>query len=308
VDLIALGQSIRRKVKQWTGIPVCVGFGSTKTLAKLANRLAKKQKDLMGVCDLYTHQDRDGILDSIQVEDIWGIGRQYAKFLQQHGIETAYQLTRARDAWIQKHLTIVGLRLVKELRGIRCLPLELAPAPKQSIGRSRAFGRSISLLRELKEAVASYTALAARALRRQNSVTGCIQVHIETGRSFLPHRSDAITIRLHAPTASTPDLIRCALQGLEQIFREGCSYYRAGVMLIDIGPQDGRQADMFAPDLYPKRKQALMAVVDDINARLGRGTVRFAIEGMKQKWRMKQFKRSKNYTTRWNELRVVQMK
>lgn len=308
VDLNALGQSICQRVKQWTGIPVCVGFGLTKTLSKLANRLAKKRKELDGVFDLVTHPDRNGILDSIQVEDIWGIGRQYAKFLQQHGIKTAYQLTQARDAWIQKHLTIVGLRLVKELRGIRCLPLELAPAPKQSIGRSRAFGRSISLLKELKEAVASYTASAARVLRRQSLVTGCLQVHIETGRTFVPYRSDAITIRLHAPTASTPDLIRCAIQGLEQIFREGCSYYRAGVMLMDIGPQDGRQADMFALDSYPKRKQALMAVVDDINARLGRNKVKFAAEGLKQKWQMKQYRRSKRFTTRWDELLLVKAK
>jgi DNA polymerase V len=306
-DLIALGQAIKKRVIKWTGIPVCVGFGPTKTLAKVANRLAKKQKETGGVFDLCEHKRRDAILKTVDIEDVWGIGRQYAKLLRQNEIKTAYHLTLKNDTWVLKRLTVLGLRLKKELQGIRCLSLEQTPPPKKSIGRSRAFGRSVSLLPELKSAVASYVASAARALRKQASVTGCLQVHIETGRSFEPYHNDAITIRLHAPTASTPDLIHCAFRGLQQIFREGCAYYRAGVMLMDIGPMAGRQADCFAPDQYPKKKQVLMNLVDDINAKFGRNTLQFAAEGLAQKWHMKQFRRSKHFTTNWKELRVIHL-
>ena len=308
VNLSVLGQAIRQRVRQWTGIPVCVGFGPTKTLAKLANKLAKKKPALDGVMDLFAHPDREGVLDGVAVQDIWGIGSQYARFLRQNGMETALQVCGAQNPWLLKHLTVVGLRIVHELRGIPCLSLEQAPPPKKSIGRSRAFGHPVSLLKNLKEAVASYTASAAHALRRQHAVAGCLQVHIETGRTFLPRHSEAVTLMLHAPTASTPDLIRYALNGLEQMFRPGCAYHRAGVMLMDLVPVCSRQADLFAPDLYPKKKQALMAVVDDINARWGRGTVRFAIEGLRQKWQMRQFHRSNRYTTRWDELRMVQVR
>ena len=307
-DLNALGQQIRQRVKQWTGIPVSIGFGPTKSLAKVANRLAKKQKSAEGVFDLCNCSDRDAILNTINIEDVWGIGRQYAKLLKKHDIKTAYHFTLARETWILKHLTIVGLRLQKELKGIRCLSLEQTPPPKKSIGRSRAFGRPVSMLKELKSAVSSYTASAARALRSQSSVTGCLQVHIETGQAFEPYHNEAITIRLHAPTASTPDLIHCALQGLQRIFREGCAYFRAGVMLMDIGPIKGRQVDCFAPDLYPQKKQILMNLVDDLNAKFGRNTLRFASEGLSQKWHMKQFHRSKHFTTNWNELRVIHLK
>lgn len=225
--------------------------------------------------------------------------------LHRHNIHTAHHFTQAKEAWVLKHLTVVGLRLQKELQGIRCLSLEQTPPPKKSIGRSRAFGRPISLLTELKSAVASYTASAARALRKQNSVTGNLRLHIETARAFEPYHNEAITIQLHAPTASTPDLIRSAHKGLEHIFRKGCAYFRAGIMFVDIGPQEGRQADCFAPDLYPKHKQVLMNLVDELNTKFGRNTLRFASEGVAQKWQMKQFHRSKHFTTRWDELKKV---
>ena len=190
------GRAIRRTVGRWTGIPVCVGLAPTKTLAKLANRLAKRRPESEGVFDLTDPARRAEVLGQVEVDQVWGIGPRYRDRLAHHGIRTAHQLAQAPDARIRRLLTVTGLRLVWELRGVSCLPLEQAPSPRKAIARSRGFGRPLADLDELREPVAAHVASAARALRKQGSVAGCLQVHLETSRFTGPYRGKAATARL----------------------------------------------------------------------------------------------------------------
>lgn len=292
---------IRRTVLQWTDLPVSVGLAATKTLAKLANHIAKVHFRASGVFDLSAHPRHDQVLDAVEVGDIWGIGPAYRRLLHAHGITTALQLARASDAWVRRHLTVVGLRLVWELRGVSCLPLDQAPAPKKAIARARAFGRPVTSLEELRQAVATYTASAAQNLRRQGSVAAYLQVHVETGRYKGPCYANAATTQLEVPTASTPRLIAQAHRCLAGIFRPGYRYRRAGVLLSGLCPQDSVQLNLFT-DAPARRDRRLMETVDRINARRGRGTLRFAAEGLQQEWKMRQNRLSPRYTTRWDEL------
>ena len=300
--LIEEGADIRRTVEQWTGIPVSVGMAPTKTLAKLANRLAKNHPDAEGVFDLNGPDSRERILSQVAVDEIWGIGRRYKDKLARYGIHTAHQLTLARDAWIRKQLTVTGLRLVWELRGISCIPLDQAPAPRKAIARSRGFGQPLTTLDELREPVAAHVASAAHVLRRQRSVAGCLQVHLETSRFTGPYYGNAATIRPVAPTASTPHLIRLAHQGLERIFKTDHTYRRAGILLTDISPQGSLQLNLFHSGYYDEKQKKLMELIDQVNGRHGRHTLRLAAEGLQQDWRMKQAHLSRRYTTRWDEL------
>ena len=295
------GRSIRQRVWEWTGIPVSVGFAMTKTLAKLANRLAKKRAD-DGVFDLSDVERHRALLEEVDVGEVWGIGPRYKELLHGHGIHSVYQLSRTPERWVKKHLTVVGLRLVLELRGVSCLPLDMAPAPKKSIARSRAFGRPVESAEDLRQAVATYTASAAQALRRQQSVAACIQVHIETSRFNGPYYGKAVTAHLDSPTAATPELVRAAFAGLERIYRAGHRYRRAGVLLTGVAAQGQVQLSLFNGAHYDPRQKRLMAAVDAINARRGRGTVRFAAEGTDPTWQMRQKRRSPRYTTRWADL------
>ena len=181
-DLISYGHLIHRSVKQWTGIPISIGIGETKTLAKLANRLAKRSDHVQGVVDLTSSQHQDDILASIPVKDIWGIGRSYSRLLQSNGIRTALELRDADDRWIRQQMGVVGVRIVWELRGISCLPLELSPPPKKSLMVSRSFGRPIATLDEMREAVATYTTRAAEKLRRHRLAAGILSVFLMTNR------------------------------------------------------------------------------------------------------------------------------
>ena len=165
INLTDYGRRIRATVKQWTGIPVSVGIAETKTLAKIANHVAKRTEGTDGVFDFTAWPDRDSVLARVLVEEVWGIGPNYARLLTQHGITTALGLRDADDHWIQKQMGVVGLRTVHELRGISCLPLEQCPPPKQGITCSRSFGRPVTTLAEMREAVAAYTARAAEKLR-----------------------------------------------------------------------------------------------------------------------------------------------
>ena len=179
-DLTEYGRQIRRMVKQWTGIPVSVGIAETKTLAKIANRIAKRTPDLGGMFDLLDCSDRETVLDRVAVEDVWGIGRNHARVLNQHGITTALQLRGVDDQWIRKRMGIVGLRLVMELRGVSCLDLEQCPAPKQSLTCSRAFGTLIHTLAEMEEAISVYTSRVAEKLRRERLAATVLTVCLTT--------------------------------------------------------------------------------------------------------------------------------
>jgi DNA polymerase V len=300
-----IATQIRQTVLQWTGLPVTVGIGATKTIAKVAVEFAKKETKFNGILDLTDTSILDGYLTKLSVGDVWGVGRRYAEMLAKKNITTARALRDLPDGWVRKRMTVVGLRTVWELRGISCLSLELAPPAKQSIICSRSFGRPIETLPELKEAVATYVSRATERLRRQSSVAAGLQIFIETNRfKDEPHYGNAITYRLEQPTAYTPDLVRIATTGVERIFQNGYQYKRAGAMLLEITPQDRLQRGFWGRE-YNEREKKAMAVVDQINARFGKGTIKVAATGLKQSWQMRSEMRSPRYTTRWGEIPVA---
>ncbi|MDY6934318.1 MAG: Y-family DNA polymerase [Spirochaetota bacterium] len=306
LDTVAYGHHIKDITKQWTGIPVSIGIGPSKTLAKLASLLAKRHPQHRGVFDITEHPDYERLLDSVDVKDVWGIGSQYEKMLKRNGVNTAFQLAQSPDAWVRKRMTIMGLRTVCELRGVSCIPLEQMPDPKKGIFSSRSFGRPVEKLGELKEALAAYTARAAEKLRLQDSVASYINVFIATNRfKQEPQYSNSITYRLPVPTSYTPELIRYAHNSLDRIFRSGYRYKKTGIMLMEIIPKEDAQLNLFMPSGDTERERAIMKTIDYINARWGRNTVRYAAEGSGKPWQMRRSYLSKGYTTRWQDIPLV---
>ena len=301
--LTPYGQTLRTTVHQWTGIPVSIGIAPTKTLAKLANRLAKRSPQ--GVVALTITSEIDATLACTRVEDIWGIGPGYTKRLKAQDIRTALQLRNVHDRWVRQLLGVVGLRIVWELRGTSCLPLELCPPPKQSLMVSRSFGRPITVLSEMREAVATYMTRAAEKLRRAQRAAGVLTVFLMTNRfTDEPHYANSVTIPLPVATQDTAELIRYALRGIEQLFREGYRYQKAGVIVTSLVPAHQVQTHLF--DQHDrKRSQRLMAALDAINTQWGAGTVRYAAVGLRPQWIMRCGHHSPRYTTRWEELVVV---
>jgi DNA polymerase V len=304
-NLTEYGRTIRTTVKRWTGIPVSVGIAKTKTLAKVAARVVKRTKDAAGVFDLTACQDRDALLAETAVEDIWGIGPNYARMLKQHGIQTALDLREADEQWIGKRMGVVGARIVQELRGVSCLPLEDCPPPKQGITVSRSFGRPVTTLAEMKEAVAFYTDRAAEKLREERLAVTVLTVFLTTNTfKDEPQYSNAATVTLPVATDATPELLRQALRGIERIFREGYRYKKAGVMFTALVPASQVQGDLF-DDRDRERSSRLMRLLDRINDHMGAGTLRYAAEGLTQRWRARFERRSPAYTTNWRDLPVA---
>jgi DNA polymerase V len=304
-NLTDYGRAIRRTVKQWTGLPVSVGIAETKTLAKLANRVAKRTADTDGVFDLLACPDREALLDGVAVADVWGIGPNSARLLTQHGITTAWQLRQTDEHWIRKHMGVVGLRVVAELRGHSCLELEACPAPKQGITCSRAFGRSVSTLAEMEEAVSSYVSRAAEKLRGEGLAATVLTVFIMTNAfTDEPQYRNSVTCSLPVGTDTTSELIRVALRGLRTIYLDGYRYKKAGVMCTALVPAGQVQPDLFDRQDRPKSSR-LMAALDAINDRWGAGTLAYASSGLMKAWQTQCHHRSPAYTTDWNELPVV---
>lgn len=296
---------LKKRIKQYVGIPVAIGIGPTKTLAKIATRVAKKMAHYEGAFDMTDNPEIDQILAAIDVEDVWGIGRQSANKLKPRGILTALDLRNADDGWIRKRLTITGLRTVMELRGISCLPLETVAADKKSIISSKSFGRAVTTLDDMKEAVATYLSTAAEKLRDQGSVAGALQVFISTNtfNPDQPQHVQSLTTTMPHPTAYTPALLKIAIRCLERIFKPGFQYKKAGVMLADIIPEQCNQQSLFGP--VQREKHELMRAVDEINGKWGRQTLQVATAGFVKSWQMVQAHKSLAYTTRWSELPVV---
>lgn len=304
-ELAAIGQRIRRQVKQWVGLPVCVGIGATKTLAKLANHCAKKGlAGADGVCDLgrMLPAELDVLFGNIDVNEVWGVGRRLSEKLAARGIASVRDLRDADAVTLGEAFSVVLQRTVMELRGVSCLELEeLAPAKKQIIS-SRAFGTYVYTLSELEEAVSTYIARAAEKLRRQHSVAGALQVYIRTNpfKPEHPQYQRGLSFALPAPSGDTRTLTRAALWGLKQLFKPGYAYQKAGVMLMDLRDAGIKQGQLF--DAAPPDRPALMQVIDRANAQWGRGTLRLASEGVAKPWQMRRERVSPGYTTRWEDL------
>lgn len=305
-NLINYSAMIKNIIKQYTGIPVSIGIGPTKVLAKVANQYAKKnKKETQGLYQIGIDQKSDELLKHFLAEDVWGIGKQSAKKLALLNIKTAYDLKYAPLPLIQKTLTIVGKRIVEELRGTPCLALETELSPKHQIISSRSFGRPVTDKSELQEALANHITRACEKLRQQQSVTQSLLVFIHTN----PFHADAqyynsATMHLLSGTASTSHLISSAKQALNQIYRPGYTYKKVGIILMNLSPQHHCQLDLFSQHDSTK-DQSLMHVIDQINRTQGQGTIKFAACGINQHWQMRADRKSPNYTTRWDELILV---
>ena len=299
-------RELRAQVRQWTGIPVSVGIASTKTLAKLANRIAKKTPSFQGVFDLTAASDPDAVLARVPCGDIWGIGRRLAARLSAAGINTALDLKEADMAWVRRELGVVGERTARELSGVSCLELEEAPDPQKGIATARSFGQPIEAIEGLEQALATYTARAAEKLRAGGQFAGRIQVHLETSpfRPDQPQYYPVTQIVLPEPTSHTPDLIAAASALLRKIYRPGYHYRKVGVFLTELSAEGTAQLSLFGTK--PQGGAArLDTLVDQLNRKYGTNTVRYGSMGFQQQWRMRQDRKSRSFTTRWEELLVA---
>jgi DNA polymerase V len=305
----AMGQSIRDRVKRWTGLPVCVGFGATKTLAKFANHLAKKQLIFNGVCDLSMMPESElhGWMRRIDVSEVWGVGRRIAARLTSMRINSVFDLVMADSKALRNQFGVVMERTANELRGISCLELEDLVVAKQQIMSSRSFGEMVKTQSALHESVAWHIHLASEKLRAQTSIAGAVYVFVQTNRFRLddPQYNAGLLVPLVNPSDDTRVLTGTAISGLKRIFRAGFAYKKAGVMLMHLSPKGRQQAVLFDEAESSERSSKMMQVMDSINGVWGRGTLRVASMGTKQRWAMRSENRSKRFTTHWDELPCV---
>lgn len=311
-SLAAYGVEIRQRVADWLGLAVCVGIAPTKTLAKLANHCAKKGlAGADGVCDFTTLNPGalSHLFARIEVGEVWGVGRQIKARLAAMGIQTVRQLRDADAETIRARFSVVLERTVCELRGESCLDLQEVVPDKQQIMSSRSFGTLVYERADLEEAVASYIAKAAEKLRAQDSLAGGVQVYIRTNvfKPEVPQYQKGVTVPLPEATADTRVLTQWAIRILRRIYRPGFGYHKAGVMLLDLVPAAKRQLALFDSQggAGDARSGKLMAVLDDINQRYGRQSLRLAAEGVERSWQMRRGNLSPGYTTSWDGLPVA---
>ncbi len=301
---------LRKSVGEWTGIPVSIGIAPSKTLAKLANHYAKKHPETGGVFVLDSDEKIEALLMNTPVEDLWGIGSRLATMLHSKEMYTAWDLRSADDTWVKKKMTVVGLRMVWELRGISCLSLEEAVAPKKSLTTSKSFGRPITDYQELAEALSAYTARVAEKLRTQKALASALSVFVipkpdAFGNPLYTYQLDMV---LPEPTAYTPLLTHYAKELLQRLYREGVSYRKVGIMLDGLIPETIIQPVLFPTSPVSTEKQKrVMAVMDTLNRASGKKALRFASEGFENPWKMRQEKRSQRFTTNWDELLSIKI-
>lgn len=308
-DLTRYGQHMRMRILKWTGLPVCVGMGSTKTLAKLANHCAKKRPVFNGVCNFNTMKpgELDALLAVIDVGEIWGVGRKLAPKLETLGFRSVLDLKRANPERLRQQFSVIMEKTIRELNGTVCIELEeMAPAKKQIIS-SRSFGQPVRDYASLAESITLYVSRAAEKLRRQQSFAGSVYVYIRTSpfKPDDPFYSNGMTIPLPSPTDDTRQLVNVALWVLKQIYRPNYNYAKAGVMLSELVPAQGVQTDLFSQVQANPKSSALMSTMDSINQKLGRETIKLASEGFRRPWKMKQGNKSPGYTTNWAEVPVA---
>jgi len=308
-DPTSLGQIIKQDVKDTTGLPVCVGIGTSKTLAKLANHLAKKHPQFAGVCDI-SSMPKEALyqwMAETAVGEVWGIGGKTAKKLKELKINSVFDLVQISPQAMRQQFGVVVERICYELRGVSCLQLEEVAPAKQQIISSRSFGKPVTSMEELAESVATHAARGAEKLRSQKSVTGALTIFVQTNphKPFEPQHHQSITVVLSDPSDNTLTLTSAALKGLKQIYKTGFKYKKAGVILNLLADKPTMQQSLF-DDIEVKGKSAgLMKAMDSINSRFGNAAIKTAASGTKQDWQMRSGNRSPNYTTQWDELPVA---
>jgi DNA polymerase V len=295
-------RDIRYTVTKGTGIPISIGLASTKTLSKVANKIAKKfPEHTQHVYSIDSEEKRLKALKWLPVEDVWGIGRQYAKRLHNAGIRTAYDFTLLPESWIQKYMGIMGVRLFKELSGTPCFAIN-TPQNKQNIATTRSFDKNITDYKFIRERVVTFAASCAAKLRKQKSCCTAIMVFMHTNyhRKDLPQYSRNILMKLPFPTNSSFELAHFAVQAMDKIFKQGYAYKKAGVIVMDFVPQANIQINLFQ-NSNPKHT-VLMETIDNINNRIGQTKIKLGGQDPGRTWKMRQEQLSPCYTTRIRDI------
>jgi len=302
INLKEYGEKIVRTTTRNTGIPVSLGIAPTKTLAKLANKFAKKYKDYRGVCVIDTDEKREKALKLTAIGDVWGIGRQYAKKLEYYSIHTAWDFTQRSKSWVRHTMGVVGERTWLELKGTPCVEMDKTTT-KKSICTSRSFGERLTELSPISEAVSNFAASCAEKLRKQHSLASVIMVFIQTNPNAtnLPQHCKQVVLQLPVPTNDTTELINFALRGLKAIFAEGFQFKKAGVIVSGIVPERPLQGDLFDTRNRDKFSK-IMTVMDSLNASYGKQKVKIAAQGFDRKWKLKNERLSPCYSTKLKDV------
>jgi DNA polymerase V len=311
LSLIDFAKIVRQTVKDWTGIPVSVGIAPTKTLAKLANHVAKKQVYTEGVFTLMAHNET--ILSQLPVSEIWGIGRAHETRLISQNIKTVWDLCQMPEAWARQELGgVVGVRLLKELKGFPCHDLEPPVINRQNMCVSRSFQKDICNLPDLKEAIATYATRICEKLRHFEQKAGVINVFLVRNRFKGNYTEGGYaystqTVELNVHSSDTAKIITAAVQIIEQLYRQGLTYKKVGIIVSDLHPAKTLQTDIFGEAHTERKREILMVTMDKLNARMGRNRVRSAACTGKHysDWQMKAAFRSPRFTTRWGEILTV---
>ena len=284
-DVKDVGKEIRNTVLQWTGIPTSIGIAETKTLSKVANHIAKKQKS--GVVSLVNIKDLDPILEKVEIRDIWGVGKQLSKFYIKNGIYNAKQLKNASNTWIKKTKNVLSSRTAMELRGVPCIEIETKQAKRKSCCVSRSFGKKVEKLRELKESVTSYCLNAAEKIRSESLVSKSITVFIRTSpfQNKGIFYSNSKTIDFPIATNNSIEIVKNALTGLDLIYKDGFKYQKAGIILS--GLSDSEKGNSLFKSTKDEKIKNLMQSIDSTNYRYGRSTISLASAGINKKWSMR---------------------
>jgi DNA polymerase V len=322
-DLVERSHKIRSRILQWTGIPCGIGIGRTKTLAKLANHIAKTAERKPGVypahlaqvCNLetLTAVERQAVFEATGVGEVWGIGRRISRQLTEGGVKTVQDLLRMDAATIRRGWSVVLERTVRELQGTQCIGLDDAPAPKKEIACTRSFGHAVTELSDLTQAVTEFASRAAEKARKQHSLAGDVMVFIRTSPFRKdPQYSRSIVVPLRRPTADTGAIVQATTLGLQAIYCQGFKYAKAGVMLLDLQPDSVVQGELDLDDDDSHGdladKVRLMSALDTINKRYGRGTMKMAsagLDGDRRVWSMRQERRTPAYTTNWADIPIA---
>lgn len=307
-DLVAYGQEVKQTVKQWTGLPICVGIGNTKTLAKLANHTAKKKPHFNGVCDFTSmaSTEVDALMSALPVSKVWGVGGRLEAALNKLGVDNVLRLKNADPKRIRDRFGVVLERTVKELNGESWLALdEMEPEAKQVMS-SRSFGTRVDNLADLAEAISFHATNASERMRKKGLYAQAVHVFIQNSPfDQAEFYAASNVIGLPSPTNSTLKITNAALWSLKKLFKPNVYYQKAGVMLMDLVPEAGQQLDIFGYSKDDKKTSVLMQTMDQVNKKYARGTIKLAAEGVNKSWVMRRALKSPNYTGNWHELPVI---
>jgi DNA polymerase V len=302
-DLEEYGKEMRKKILKWTGVPVSIGFAPTKALAKVANRISKKfDKKTKGVYAIDSEGKREKALKWLKIEDVWGIGYKHAARLKSYKINRAYDFIKLPDEWVRKQMSVVGLRLKKELEGESVLSLEEKRSPKKAIATTRSFEKNLTCFEDLKERISTFSICCSEKLRSQKSNCNSIYVFVKSNRhqKNKSQYRNGIVMTLPYGSNSSITISKYAVEGLKKIYKKGIEYKKAGVVVLGLVPNSKMQLNIFEKE-NPKH-QILMKTLDFITKKEGSNKIKLASQDLKKIWKMKQTKLSSRYTTELKEI------